>query len=409
VRYAIHVDMDAFFASIEQRANPALRGKPVIVGGRPGSRSAVAAASYEARRFGVHSGMPTSEAERLCPQAIFLPGNSSHYVHTSVQLYRILREFSPRVEPASIDEAYVDALVHGDVTDFGRRIMRRIETQLGLTASLGISDSKYLAKVGSAFSKPRGLTMLMRSDVPLQLWPRPVSCLYGVGEKTREKLAHMGCTTVGDLARMPVTSLERRLGQPGVALWHRARGEDNWRIVTPNEAPDARSIGHEHTLHQDVYDRSRIEAVLCDLCERVSRRARRANMGGRRLVLKLRDPSFNTTTHGQMLPRLIDSAEDLFATARVLLQQTRFWRRGVRLLGVSLQKLSDTQAARQLCFDFDRRSQRTSPVVDSINRRYGDHAIGLGRSLEAKRRRRGGSDFPSFRPPPVPPATAVGE
>jgi len=131
----------------------------------------------------------------------------------------------------------------------------------------------------------------------------------------------------------------------------------------------------------------------------VSRRARRANMGGRRLVLRLRDPSFYTTTHGHTLPRLIDSAEDLFAAACVLLQETRFWRRGVRLLGVSLQRLSDTQQARQLCFDFDRRSQRTSPVVDSINRRYGDHAIGLARSLEAKRRRRGAHDFPSFQPP----------
>ena len=139
--------------------------------------------------------------------------------------------------------------------------------------------------------------------------------------------------------------------------------------------------------------------MLCDLCERVSRRARKAHMGGRRLVLKLRDPSFYTTTHGHTLPRLIDSAEDLFAVSRVLLRDTRFWRRGVRLLGVSLQRLADTRSMRQLCFDFDRRSQRTSPVVDRINRRYGDHAIGLARSLEAKRRRRGGPDFPSFQAP----------
>ena len=399
MRYAIHVDMDAFFASIEQRANPALRGKPVIVGGKPGSRSAVAAASYEARRFGVHSGMPTSEAARLCPQAVFLQGNSAHYVHTSVKFYKLLREFSPRVEPASIDEAYLEADVHGAVEDFGRRIMRAVESQLGLTASLGISDSKYLAKVCSSFSKPRGMTVLMRGDVPLLLWPRPVGCLYGVGEKTELKLNKMGCTSVGDLARMKLPDIERRLGQPGMALWHQARGEDHWRITTPDEAADAKSIGHEHTLHEDVFEQSRIEALLCDLCERVSRRARRAHLGGRRLVLKLRDRSFYTTTHGHTLPRLIDSAEDLFAAARVLLQETRFWRRGVRLLGVSLQGLSDASSGRQLCFDFDRRSQRTSPVVDSINRRYGDHAIGLARSLEAKRRRGGGAEFPSFRPP----------
>jgi len=391
--------MDAFFAAIEQRANPALRGKPVIVGGRPGSRSAVATASYEARRFGVHSGMSTSEAQRLCPQGIFLPGNSSHYLHTSVKLYKLLREFSPRVEPASIDEAYVDAEVHGNVEDFGRRIMQRIESELGLTASLGISDSKYLAKVCSPFSKPRGLTVLLRSDVPLQLWPRPVQCLYGVGEKTREQLARMGCTSVGDLARMKLPDLQGRLGRPGVALWHYARGEDCWSIITPGESPNAKSIGHEHTLHEDMFEQSRVEAVLCDLCERVSRRARRAHMAGRRLVLKLRDPNFYTTSHGRTLPRLIDSAEDLFAAARVLLQETRFWRRGVRLLGVSLQKLSDTQHTRQLCLEFDRASRQSSAVVDRINRKYGDHAIGLARSLEAKPRRRGGPVFPSFQPP----------
>jgi DNA polymerase-4 len=399
MRYAIHVDMDAFFAAIEQRANPALRGKPVIVGGRPGTRSAVAAASYEARRFGVHSGMPTSEAQRLCPQGIFLPGNSSHYLHTSVKLYKLLREFSPRVEPASIDEAYVDADVRGDVEDFGRSIMQRIEKELGLTASLGISDSKYLAKVCSPFSKPRGLTVLLRNDVPLQLWPRPVQCLYGVGEKTRQKLERMGCTSVGDLARMKLPELQRKLGRPGVALWHYARGEDRWSITTPDESPNAKSIGHEHTLHEDVFEQSRLEALLCDLCERVSRRARRAHMAGRRLVLKLRDPSFYTTSHGQTLPRSIDSAEDLFAAARVLLQETRFWRRGVRLLGVSLSKLSDTQKCRQLSFEFNRAAQQTSPVVDRINRKYGDHAIGLARSLEAKRRRSGGPVFPSFQPP----------
>jgi DNA polymerase-4 len=348
MRYAIHVDMDSFFAAIEQRANPALRGRPVVVGGQPGSRSAVAAASYEARRFGVHAGMPTTEAARLCPQAVFLPGNAAHYVHTSVKLYQLLREFSPRVEPASIDEAYLEVDVRGDVEDFGRRVMARIESVLGLTASLGISDSKYLAKVCSPFRKPRGLTVLLRADVPLLLWPRPVGCLYGVGEKTEHKLKQMGCTAVGDLTRMKLPDIERRLGQPGVALWHQARGEDCWRITTPDEMADAKSIGHEHTLSEDVFEESRIEAVLCDLCERVSRRARRAQMGGRRLVLKLRDPAFYTTTHGHMLPRLIDSAEDLFAVARVLLHETHFWRRGVRLLGVSLQKLADTQHARQL-------------------------------------------------------------
>jgi len=401
VRYAIHVDMDAYFASIEQLANPHWRGKPVIVGGAPGTRSAVASASYEARAFGVRAGMPTHEAQRLCPQGIFVPGNSSHYVHTAVRLYRLLERFSPRVEPASIDEAYVEVVTEDDVRPLGRRIMASIEAELQLTASLGISDSKYLAKVCSAFDKPRGLTLLHRAEVPEKLWPRPLQVLFGVGEKTAARLHALGCTTVGDVAHLPVEALEREFGIVGVSLHDLASGRDRWRVVTPSESADARSIGHEHTLEEDVYERSVVEALLCGLAERVARRARRAEMAGRRLVLKLRDPRFFTITHGRVLPRAVDTAEEIFATARLLLEETRFWERGVRLVGLSLQLLVGTGAARQLRFDFAAGAEKKSPVVDRIRSKYGEHAIGLARSLEAGERPRRGSEFPTFRPPEV--------
>ncbi|MFQ5600653.1 MAG: DNA polymerase IV [Candidatus Krumholzibacteriia bacterium] len=399
MRYVIHVDMDAFFASIEQLANPSLRGRPVIVGGRPGARSAVASASYEARECGVRSGMPTSEAERLCPHGIFLSGNPSHYLHTSVRLYKLLGRFSPRVEPASIDEAYLDVSTREDVCALGRRIMSSVEGELELTASLGISDSKYLAKVCASFSKPRGLTVLRRVDVPEHLWPRPVVVLYGVGEKTALRLRALGCETVGDVARMPVQVLERAFGVFGVTLHELVTGNDRWQVTPHGEAPDAKSIGHEHTLERDLHDRSKIEALLCDLCERVARRARRARMAGRRVVLKLRDPSFYTATHGRVLPRAIDSTEALFMVACRLLEETRFWERGVRLLGVSLQRLERTDAARQLCFDFDPSTGRANPVVDRIKTKYGEHAIGLARSLELGRPVRRGVRHPSFQPP----------
>lgn len=397
--FVIHVDMDAFFAAIEQRANPHLRGKPVIVGGAPGTRSAVASASYEARAFGVRAGMPSHEAERLCPQGIFVPGNSAHYLHTSVRLLRLLERFSPRVEPASIDEAYVEVETAGDVRIVGRRIMAAVEAELGLTASLGISDSKYLAKVCSSFAKPRGVTVLLRADVRAELWPRPVDALYGVGAKTAARLRALGCNSVGDLAQLPVPLLEAEFGVHGVALHDVANGRDRWRVVTADEAMDARSIGHEHTLERDLFERSTVEALLCELAERVARRARRAGMAGRRVVLKLRDPRFYTTTHGRVLPRAVDTAEEIFAAAVSLLAETRFWERGVRLCGVSLQKLCRTDTARQLRFDFEANNERKSPVVDTIRSKYGAGAIALARSLEAGQRLRRRGEATSFRPP----------
>ncbi len=391
--------MDAFFASIEQRANPRLRGKPVIVGGRPGTRSAVASASYEARSFGVRSGMPSHEAERLCPTAVFVPGNSSRYAHTAKRFYRVLERFSPRVEPASIDEAYMEIVTPDDVRESARRIQAAVETELELTASLGISDSKYLAKVCSSFSKPRGLTVLLREDVPHVLWPRPVDALYGVGDKTAARLHALGCRCVGDVARLPTRTLEHEFGVYGMTLRDLAAGRDQWRIVTTREAADAKSIGHEHTLGRDVYDRSRLEALLCGLAEKVSRRARRAGLAGRRVVVKLRDPKFKTITHGRKLVRPVDAAEDVFAVARSLLDETRFWERGVRLAGVTLQLLVRTDTVRQLSFDFDMHGTRSSPIVDRIRTKYGEHAIGLARTLEAGRRSRRIRSLPSFQAP----------
>ena len=399
VRYAIHVDMDAFFASIEQRANPHLRGKPIIVGGRPGTRSAVASASYEARAFGVRSGMPSHEAGRLCPQAIFVSGNSSHYTHTAKRFYRALGRFSPRVEPASIDEAYLEVATHADVREVGHRIQAHVESELGLTASLGVSDSKYLAKVCSKFSKPRGLTVLLREDVPHVLWPRPVDVLYGVGEKTASRLHGIGCRCVGDVAQLPIRTLEGEFGAYGATLRELAAGNDRWVIATPRESASARSIGHEHTLGRDVYERSRIESLLCGLAEKVARRARRAGLAGHRVVLKLRDPRFNTVTHGRKLVRPVDAAEDVFAVGCSLLDETQFWERGVRLVGLSLQLLVHYDRMRQLCFEFDSHGVRSSPVVDRIRSKHGEHAIGLARTLEAGRRSRHQPRQPSFQAP----------
>jgi len=380
--WVVHVDMDAYFASVEQRRDPSLRGKPVIVGGLPGTRSTVSTASYEARRFGVRSGMSVAEAYRRCPHGVFMPGSTALYLDTSRRIFGELETFSPRVEPASVDEAYVEVEA-GDPFDLGRRIQSHLDTTVGLSASLGISDSKYLAKVSSSFAKPHGLTVLRRCDVEAMLWPRPVKVLHGVGERTAERLKLLGMHTVGDVANAPPGTLERSLGVHGESLRRRARGEDRWSVTPPDEAPDAKSIGHEHTLERDLYDRDAVETMLRFLCGKVGRRARKYRVAGRRLVLKLRDREFRTIVHGRMLPSPVDHDDDVSRIACELLGETRFWVRGVRLVGVTLELLVPTGVGGQLAFDFDPRAARAQAVRDQIANKYGEGAVTPARVLEA--------------------------
>jgi DNA polymerase-4 len=305
-------------------------------------------------------------------------------LHTSKRIFDLLREFSPRVEPASIDEAYL-AVEDDQPEVLGARVQLRMEEVIGLTASLGISESRCLAKVASSMRKPRGLTFLPLAKVEEVLWPLPVSTLPGVGAKTAARLAGFGLSTVGDLARSPEADLVRVLGMHAASLRRRARGEDSRRVVTPEEAPDAKSIGHERTLEQDEYDRSRLEALVCFLVQKVGRRARRYHMAGRRVVLKLRDRHFHTITRGRVLPAPVDADDVILRVAKDLLAETRFWERGVRLAGVSLQMLVDVADSRQLAFEFESKPQRALPVVDQIRTKHGESAIGLARALESER------------------------
>jgi DNA polymerase-4 len=393
MRWIVHVDMDAYFASVEQMIDPRLAGKPVIVGGRPGSRGVVTTASYEARPFGVRSGMPIGEAVRRCPHAVFLPGNHALYIDYSKRIFAVLREFTPRVQPASVDEAYLD-LEDGVVATaqspavtaggraLGRRIQEALATRTGLNASLGMADSKFLAKMASGWEKPRGITVVTRADLPARLWPLPLAAMYGIGAKLDARLRGLGYTTIGDLAGAPDGQLERQLGAYGALLARRARGDDGGRVLPPEESPDARSIGCEQTLEHDESNRERIEAMLSALATRVGRRARRHGFAGRRVVLKLRDPQFATITHGRMVPQPVDTDADLVRIAHDLLSETRFWERGVRLLGVCLQQLVRAGDGRQLEFDFGAMG-RALPALDAIRSKYGEQSIGAARILEA--------------------------
>lgn len=384
MRWIAHVDMDAFFASCEQMVDPRLRGKPVIVGGRPGSRGVVTTASYEARPFGVRSGMPIGEAVRRCPHAVFLPGNHALYVDLSKRIFALLGRFTPRVQPASVDEAYLELEAASRVAAqaLGRSMQEAIESEIGLTASFGIADSKFLAKMASGMEKPRGLTVVTRDDLPVRLWPLPVAAMYGVGAKIEARLRGLGYTTIGDMAHAPPHQLERQMGAYGALLARRARGDDGGRVLPPEEAPDARSIGCEQTLARNESDREQVEAILAALATRVGRRARKHGFAGRRVVLKLRDPTFATITHGRVVPEPIDSDADLVRVSRDLLAETRFWERGVRLLGVCLQHLVHHDNGRQLTLDFSHMA-RALPALDAIRSKYGEHAIDAARVLEA--------------------------
>src|SRR5262245_5736131 len=274
MRWIVHVDMDAYFASVEQAVQPSLRGKPVIVGGRPGSRGVVTTASYEARPFGVRAGMPIGEAVRRCPRAVFLPGNYALYTHTSKRIFDVLRRFTPRVEPASVDEAYLEIETETDPLVLGARIQSEIDRDIGLGASLGISESTYVAKVASSFAKPRGLTLLPVAEVAARLWPLPVATLYGVGPKTEARLHALGLRTIAAVATADPALLERKLGMWGPALRRHARGESRGRVLPPDEAPDAKSIGNERTLERDERDPDKLEALVATLAEKVGCRAR---------------------------------------------------------------------------------------------------------------------------------------
>jgi DNA polymerase IV len=351
MRWVLHVDMDAFFAAVEVLANPNLRGKSVIVGGLPGTRSTVAAASYEARRYGVRAGMSIGEAERRCPQGVFLPCSPPLYVDAARRIFAELGHFSARVEPASIDEAFVEVETDAPM-QFAARVQAHLEATLRLSASIGISESKCLAKVASGLDKPHGLTFMPRERLPEMLWPRPVAILPGVGEKTAARLTALGFRTVGDLACTPAPALERVLGGVGVSLCRRARGEEGGRVTPPDEAPDAKSIAHEHTFQADCFDRAQLEALLRVLASRVGHRARRHGLGGCRVVLKIRNGRYDTHTRSRSLPVPVDDDVELVRIAVELLAETRIWEHGVRLVGLGLQRLVHVERGRQLALGF---------------------------------------------------------
>jgi DNA polymerase IV len=386
-RTIIHADLDAFYASVEVLDDPSLRGKPVIVGGDRGSRGVVSAASYEARRFGVHSAMPLRTAQRLCPEGVFLPGHPDRYRELSHQVMAIFASYTPLVEPISLDEAFLDvtgsAAAFGDGESIGRRIKERVLAEAGLVVSVGVASNKLCAKVASDLRKPDALVVVPAGGEAAFLAPLPVSRLWGVGPGTQRALADFGVTTIGQLAALPGPTLRRRFGKHGADLAQRARGVDPARVM-PTQAP--KSIGHEHTFEHDLVDRGRIELTLLDLAESVASRLRHHRMAAGAVQLKLRYEGFETLTRQAPLPRQTRESEPLYDGAVALLRQALVPGRGVRLIGLTAINLSDAQQL--TLFDAPDRADRVTASIDAVRKRFGETAITRGRLLHDRPHRR---------------------
>ena len=383
-RWILHVDMDCFFAAVEQRDNPDLRGKPVIVGGLS-SRGVVSTASYEARTYGVHSAMPMSVARRKCPEGIFLQGNYRQYGAVSAQIFEILARFSPLVEPLSIDEGFLDLtgmehFIHGSLRDYGMRLKQAIWAETGLVASVGIAPNKFLAKLGSDLEKPDGLVIIRREDIERVLWPLPISRIWGVGRKTEERLAAFGYRCIGDIAKARADVLERQVGgRLARHLAELAHGRDDRPVETQREA---QSIGKETTFEEDLKSRTEAEKHLLSLSAQVGWRLRREGKQAHTVQIKIRLADFSTYTRQKTLPEPVCYDEDIYGEAKKLFSAFAIPPgSGIRLLGVSCSGFDAPSELSLFGMEEKRRKENLYSAIDKIKAKFGEEKIGhLGES-----------------------------
>jgi DNA polymerase-4 len=375
-RQILHVDMDAFFAAVEQQDRPELRGKPVLVGGT-GGRGVVSTASYEARAFGPRSAMPLATALRLCPQAIVLPVRMARYREVSACIFRLLEQFTPLVEPVSVDEAFLDVTgceaIFGPGPVIAARVQREIQAATGLTASVGVAPNKFLAKLASDLQKPGGLVVITRENLHEILDPLPVDRLWGVGAATVRQFEALGMRTVGHVRRMPLRVLTGHFGGAGEQFHRLARGEDD-RPVCPDG--QAKSISHEVTFAQDVTDRDHLRRVVLHQSEDVAYRVRRQGLRYRSVTLKVRYPDFTTITRAVTLPAPTDLTRDLWRAASELLSTwVSSGSRPVRLIGIAASALVSREGEQLSLFDDSQRHARLDAALDALRDRFGPDAV----------------------------------
>jgi DNA polymerase-4 len=382
----MHIDLDAFFVSVEQASNPELRGKPVVVGGKPGSRGVVATASYEARAFGLHSAMPLATAVRLCPQAIFIEGDYSHYAEVSKKFMAILVDFSPFLEPMGLDEAYMDVTgfesLHGSIRQMALKIKQRVKSELGVIASIGIASCKVVAKVASDESKPDGLIEVPPGGEASFLAPMAIRKLPGVGKKTEQVLNGLGIRTIGQLAKMPSTTLKSRFGVFGDMLYRHANGIDGSPVIPPEEA---KSISRETTFEGDTHDVVFLSATMRYLSEKVGSDLRGLGKQAKCVSIKVRYADFTTISRQRTLSQLTDLDDTIFQTGNELLQKAiTTERQAVRLIGIGVSSFSEPGRQLTLMNSTEQRLEKLNRAVDRIRDKYGFTAIQTGRTMQLK-------------------------
>ncbi len=390
-RAILHGDLDAFYASVEQRDHPELRGRPVIVGGLAHERGVVSAASYEARAFGVRSAMPLRTAGRLCPDGVFVRGDPERYAQASDAVMALFFERTPLVQPISLDEAFLDitatAHLFGGPVEVARGLKADVRSRLGLVLSVGLAANKLCAKIASDLRKPDGFVVVVPGTEAAFLVPLALQRLWGIGPKTREVLEAWGMRTIGDLAASDATALEARFGAHGAAIHERARGIDDDEVV-PEEA--AKSMGHEHTFDSDTLDQSHIETMLLRLAEGVGKRLRAASVRGRTVAIKLRVAPFETRTRQRTLAAPTDEDLTIFRVARSLLRDALHEDHEsgqvspVRLVGVHV---SGLVAGAQLGLFDSARAGRLDAALDAVRSRFGEDALDRASARESERRR----------------------
>jgi DNA polymerase-4 len=394
-RTVFHVDMDAFFVSVYELFDPSLRGKPVVVGGNRDERGVVSAASYEARKFGVHSAMPLRTAAKLCPQALFVEGHPDRYRDYSGRVFEILNRFSPQVEMASIDEAYVEMTgterLHGPAMRAAHLLHEAVKASTDLNCSIGIGTSRLVAKIASDQAKRNGILHVLPEREARFLAPLEVRRVPGVGKITEKNLHALGIRRIGDLAALDDKVLESRFGKWGLALAGKAQGLDagGWFDAEIGERGDPKSISHEHTFGADTRDTDQLEATLTHLAERVGRRLREHGLLARTIQLKLRYSDFSTITRAQTLAAPTQLDIDLVEQSRRLLRDNRDPARPIRLLGVHASGLG--RELGQLDLMDGGRSERWRQALeaaDKLRDRYGESAVALGSGLRGRYRDR---------------------
>ena len=379
----LHVDMDAFFASVAERDNPELKGKAVVIG--MGARGVVSAANYEARKFGIHSAMPVGRARRLAPHAIFLPVDMARYQEVSEHVMEIFHSFTPWVEPISLDEAFLDVTGSQKLLGTGREIAvairKKVEEQEGITCSVGIAPSKFIAKLASANCKPNGMLEITSDRILTFLHPLPIQAMWGVGPKTAEVLERLGLRTIEDIAKLPRATLIRALGEAnGASLYELAWGRD-YRDVTPEE-PD-RSISAAETFPQDLDNPEEILTEFLRLTERATARLRDRDLFAKTISIKVRFADFSTINRSKTLPLPIDSTHDVYEVVKGLYQALRIERARLRLVGVSLENLSQGAPHQMMLGEREVGWRQAEGAIDQARARFGKGSVRPARLISA--------------------------